>query len=73
MKTIEISLPDDVLDSLNTISTKSEYFIIEAIKEKLDRINPDKIRIQMIEGYKNTQIEDLEITKEFEILQRNEK
>jgi hypothetical protein len=66
LNTIQIELPEDIESSLSAIQEKREYFIIDAIKEKLNRLNEEKFEALLIEGYKNNQFEDLHITKEFE-------
>ncbi|MBA7497289.1 hypothetical protein ES704_00017 [subsurface metagenome] len=41
-------------------------FISEAVKEKLERINKEKLDKLLIEGYKATRKEDKEINQEWE-------
>jgi hypothetical protein len=41
-------------------------FVSEAVKEKLDRINKEKLDKLLIEGYKATRKEDKEINQEWE-------
>lgn len=66
MKTIEINIPDEILGFLGTVSEKREKFVLEAIKEKVNREKKQNIRTILAEGYRATATEDLEIAKEFE-------
>jgi hypothetical protein len=68
MKTIELILPDDIGKSLNSIEVAQENFILEAITEKLHRLDIQNMKTLLEEGYKVTNEEDLEITKEYEFI-----
>lgn len=66
MKTIEINVPDEVLGFLGSMSNEQEKFVLEAIKEKVNREKKRDLKKLLVEGYQATFAEDLEITKEFE-------
>lgn len=63
MKTLEIKLPDEVFGVLNTFAKQNDKFVIEAIKEKIER---EKKYALLVEGYQATVEEDLALAKEFE-------
>lgn len=63
MKTLEIKLPDEIFGVLSAIAKQKDKFVVEAIKEKIAR---EKKHSLLVEGYKTTFQEDLELAKEFE-------
>jgi len=65
LKRLNITLPERIAQELKNIPNKSS-FISEAVKEKLDRINKEKLDKLLIEGYKATRKEDKEINQEWE-------
>ena len=66
MKTIEIKVPDEILGFLGSVSKEREKFVLEAIKEKVNREKKNNLKTLLVEGYRATAAEDLKITKEFE-------
>ena len=65
LKRLNITLPEEIAQEIKDIPNKSG-FISEAVKEKLDRINKEKLDKLLIEGYKATRKEDKEINQEWE-------
>jgi len=65
MKRLNITLPEKIAQEIKDIPNKSS-FISEAIKEKLNRINKEKLDKLLIEGYKATRKEDKEINQDWE-------
>ena len=65
LKRLNITLPEKIAQEIKYIPNKSS-FISEAVKEKLDRINKEKLDKLLIEGYKATRKEDKEINQEWE-------
>ena len=65
MKRLNITLPEEIAQEIKDIPNKSG-FISEAVKEKLDRINKEKLDKLLIEGYKATRKEDKEINQDWE-------
>ena len=65
MKRLNITLPEEIAQEIKDIPNKSG-FITVAVKEKLDRINKEKLDKLLIEGYKATRKEDKEINQEWE-------
>ena len=63
MKTLEIKLPDEIFGVLSTIAKRKDAFVIEAIKEKIER---EKKRSLLVEGYQATFQEDLALAREYE-------
>jgi len=65
LKRLNITLPEEIAQEIKDIPNKSG-FISEAVKEKLDRINKEKLDKLLIEGYKATRREDREINQDWE-------
>ena len=65
LKRLNITLPEEIAQEIKDIPNKSR-FISEAVKEKLDRIDKEKLDKLLIEGYKATGKEDKEINQEWE-------
>ena len=65
MKRFNITLPEEIAQEIKYIPNKSG-FISEAVKEKLERINKEKLDKLLIEGSKATRKEDNEINQEWE-------
>ena len=65
MKRLNITLPEEIAQELKYIPNKSS-FISEAVKEKIERINKEKLDKLLIEGYRATRKEDKEINQEWE-------
>ena len=63
MKTLEIKLPDEVFGVLSTIAKQQDKFVVEAIKEKIERERKHSL---LVEGYQATYEEDSALAKEFE-------
>ena len=64
MKRLNITLPEKIAQEIKDIPNKSG-FISEAVKEKLDRINKEKLDKLLIERYKASRKEDKEINQEW--------
>jgi len=65
MKRLNITLPEEIAQEIKYIPNKSS-FISEAVKEKIERINKEKLDKLLIEGYRATRKEDKEINQEWE-------
>ena len=65
MSTIEINIPEELHESILQFSSNKQLFIVEAIKEKIKKIKRKKIEKQLIEGYKNSMIEDEQLINDF--------
>ncbi len=65
MKRLNITLPDEVVREIKDLPNKSR-FIAEALKEKLERIERERLDRLLVEGYKATKEEDKRIDKEWE-------
>jgi metal-responsive CopG/Arc/MetJ family transcriptional regulator len=65
LKRLNITLPEKIAQEIKDVPNKSA-FISEAVKEKLDRINKEKLDKLLIEGYKATRKEDKESNQEWE-------
>lgn len=65
MSTIEINISEELHESIIKFSNNKQLFIVEAIKEKIKKIKSKKIEKQLIEGYKNSMIEDEQLINDF--------
>jgi len=65
MKRLNITLPEEIAQEIKDIPNKSR-FIAEAVKEKLEMINKEKLDKLLIEGYKAIKEEDKKIDEEWE-------
>jgi len=65
LKRLNITVPEEINKEIKNIPNKSS-FISEAIKEKIDRINKEKLDKLLIEGYQATAKEDKMINDEWE-------
>ena len=71
MKTIQIELPEAIEEQLNSMSQDQQNFIVEAIKEKIEKktiieTDTQSLTESLIEGYQATYKEDLGLTSDFE-------
>jgi hypothetical protein len=67
MRTLQVTIPDDVFGVLSTFANRQDKFVLEAIQEKLEREKRQNLNELLAEGYKATATEDLALTKEFDI------
>ena len=67
MRTLEIKIPDEIFGVLSSFSKKQDEFVMDAIKEKLEREKANNLKQLLVEGYQAMAKEDLALTKEFEI------
>jgi metal-responsive CopG/Arc/MetJ family transcriptional regulator len=65
MKRLNITLPDRVAEALVNYSNKSK-FIAEAVIQKIEKDNKEKLDKLLIEGYKAESKNDEKINKEWE-------
>ena len=65
MKRLNITLPEEINEQIKNLPNKSR-FIAEALKEKLERIEREKLDRLLVEGYEATKEEDKRIDKEWE-------
>lgn len=66
MEIIQIKIPDNILKYLRLLTTEQESFVLEAIKEKIDREKKEGLEALLVEGYTANQAEAKEITRDFE-------
>ena len=66
MQTIQVNVPDEILGFLGSVSKEREIFVLEAIKEKINREKNRRLQSLLAEGYRAAAAEDLNIAKEFE-------
>jgi hypothetical protein len=66
MRTLQVTIPDDVFGVLSSFASRQDKFVLEAIQEKLEREKRQNLKELLAEGYQATAKEDLALTKEFE-------
>lgn len=66
MRTLQVTIPDEIFGVLSSLAKKQDEFVVEAIKEKLEREQRQNLKRLLAEGYRATAKEDLALTKEFE-------
>lgn len=64
MKRLNITLPDDIANELNSIPNKSR-FIAAALKEKMEKEKKLKLDALLCEGYQATKEEDKAIDEDW--------
>jgi len=65
MKTIQLDLPDPVVDFIHSLSKDESLFAMEVIDEKIAREKKTKLETLLKEGYHAAAKEDLIIAKDF--------
>ncbi len=66
MRTLQITIPDEIFGVLSSFSKEQDKFVVEAIREKLEREKTKNLKQMLVEGYQATAKEDLALTKDFE-------
>jgi len=66
MQTIEIHVPDNILQYLEILPFDKELFVLAAIQEKIEREGRKNLDAELEEGYRAAALEDSEIRKDFE-------
>lgn len=66
MRTLQVTIPDEIYGVLNSLTKKQDEFVVEAIREKLEREKRQNTQKLLVEGYQATAKEDFALTKEFE-------
>lgn len=67
-KRLNITLPEEIIITLkkNIGEREVNNFISEAVKSKFKELEENKLKTELIEGYKATKKEDMKLHKEFE-------
>ena len=65
---LNITIPKDLAQALNRLAgpRKRSHFIVEAVKQRIEQQERDKLEKILEEGYQAVAKENLAITKEFE-------
>ena len=66
MRTLQFTIPDEIFGVLSSMTNHQDQFVVEAIREKLEREKTQNLKHLLTEGYQATAKEDLALTKEFE-------
>jgi len=68
MVRMNITIPEDLVNKLDQLvgPRKKSRFITETLKERVKKIEEDKLQKMLEEGYKTRREESLSIAKEFE-------
>jgi metal-responsive CopG/Arc/MetJ family transcriptional regulator len=65
LKRLNITLPERVAEAIEVYKNKSK-FIAEAINEKIEKDEKEKLDTLLVEGYKSEHSSDKKINKEWE-------
>jgi Arc/MetJ-type ribon-helix-helix transcriptional regulator len=67
---VNFSIPEDVVRKLRNLvdDRKRSAFVAEALREKLGRIEEEKLKQELIEAYKERYEEDRELDREWEAI-----
>ena len=70
MVRMNITIPEDLVNKLDQLvgPRKKSRFITETLKERVKKIEEDKLQKMLEEGYKTRREESLSIAKEFEAI-----
>ena len=70
MVRMNITLPEDLARQLDHLvgSRKKSHFITETLKERVKRIEEDKLQKMLEEGYERRKEESLSISRDFETI-----
>jgi len=70
MVRMNITIPEDLARQLDQLvdSRKKSRFIAEALKERVKKIEEDKLQKMLEEGYKRRREESLSISRDFEYI-----
>jgi len=65
---LNITLPEDLAHQLNKLvgPRKKSSFITETLRQRIEKIQNERIQKLLEEGYKSRKAESLAMTKEFE-------
>ena len=66
---LNITMPKDLAKALNRVvgPRKRSHFIVEAVKQRIEQQERDKLEKTLEEGYQAVAKENIAITKEFEV------
>ena len=65
MKTIQITMPEELEKSLDAIAGDRDAFIVETIKKRLEDTKSKRMEKLLVEGYKASRDEARQLSKEF--------
>ena len=66
MKSLHINLPTELQSNPFLLRNNVQVFVIDAIKEKIERSAKNDFDALLAEGYKASSVEDLSVLKDFE-------
>jgi hypothetical protein len=65
MPLLELQIPEEIDDAINSVSTDKNGFILDALKQKLHETKNRLIEEKLIEGYKSNHNENLSLMEDF--------
>jgi len=66
MQNVQISIPDDLVQSLKNLTTDVNSFVVQAIQKSVQELQRKKLEAELIEGYKARFEETKQLVQEFE-------
>lgn len=65
MKTIQVSVPEEIQNQILRYTQNQQFFVYDAIMEKLSFLEQKGIKELLVEGYQATADEDKKIAEDF--------
>jgi hypothetical protein len=65
MPLLELQIPEEIDDAINSVSTDKNGFILDALRQKLQETKHRLIEEKLIEGYKSNHNENLSLMEDF--------
>lgn len=65
MPLLEVQIPEEIDNPINSVSADKNGFILDAVKQKLQETKFKQIEEKLIEGHKSNQHENLSLMEDF--------
>ena len=65
MNSIEIYIPEELNNNILQFTNNKQLFIMQAIKDRINKMKKNKLEKQLVEGYKYSAKEDEQLIKDF--------
>ena len=65
MNTTEIYIPEELDNTILQFTSNKQLFVLEAIKDRIEKMKNQKLKKLLVEGYKYSAKEDNELIKDF--------
>ncbi|RLD62516.1 MAG: hypothetical protein DRJ05_00135 [Bacteroidetes bacterium] len=65
MNTTEIYIPEELDNTILQFTTNKQLFVMEAIKDRIEKLKNQELKKLLVEGYKYSAKEDRELMEDF--------